>query len=110
MTNKKLYRIILENYPHLITRRRSEVNLHVDNVDGNNMDEPVPMKVTVMAKRPKEEDKPKPTKKSSDAPDSNIKSTKPQQDPKTTIPKSETKISVADHKKDNNVIKTEKSH
>ncbi|XP_022126371.2 monocarboxylate transporter 14 [Pieris rapae] len=101
MTNKKLYRIILENYPHLITRRRSEVNLHVDIVDGNNVDEPVPMKVTVMAKRPKEEDKSKMTKKSSEVPDSS-KPTRSQDNPKT-IPKSETKTSVVDYKKENNI-------
>ncbi|CAF4861441.1 unnamed protein product [Pieris macdunnoughi] len=101
MKNKKLYRIILENYPHLITRRRSEENLHVDIVDKNNVDEPVPMKVTVMAKRPKEEDKSKTTKKSSDAPDSS-KPTRSQDNPKT-IPKSETKTSVVDYKKDNNM-------
>lgn len=97
MTNKKLYRIILENYPHLITRRRSEVNLHGDNVDGKNVDEPVPMKVTVMAKRPKDEEK---IKKSAEAIDLSNKPSKSQEESKTAIPKSETKTSVADHKKD----------
>ncbi|VVC87131.1 unnamed protein product [Leptidea sinapis] len=48
ITNKKLYNIILQNYPHLLIRRRSEVNLQLDTHVQNNE---VPMKVTIIAKR-----------------------------------------------------------
>ncbi|CAH0725116.1 unnamed protein product, partial [Brenthis ino] len=53
MTNKRLYNIILQNYPDFLTRRRSEVNLHVEPSIANTLAEPTPMKLTVMAKKPK---------------------------------------------------------
>ncbi|XP_026498161.2 uncharacterized protein LOC113402192 [Vanessa tameamea] len=53
MTNKRLYNIIVQNYPDLLTRRRSEVNLNVEPSIANTLTEPTTMKLTVMAKKPK---------------------------------------------------------
>ncbi|CAK1542387.1 unnamed protein product [Leptosia nina] len=96
MTNKRLYKIILQNYPHLITRRRSEVNLHGDKVDSADIEEPA-MKVTVMAKRPKEDEKSKHLKKDS-AIDSHHKEGKSQEENKPKMKKSETKLSMNEKK------------
>lgn len=52
MTNKRLYNIILQNYPDLLTRRHSEVNFNVELSITNKLTEPKKMNLTVMAKKP----------------------------------------------------------
>ncbi|XP_045501163.1 monocarboxylate transporter 14-like [Colias croceus] len=110
MSNKRLYNIILQNYPHLITRRRSEVNLHVDNVDTSNLPEPATMKVTVIAKRPKQPEDAK-NKKPNDVTDSADKA-KPHEDSHTLKhnSRSETKMSSTHHGKDHSHLKPEIKH
>ncbi|XP_039758779.1 uncharacterized protein LOC120632823 [Pararge aegeria] len=51
MTNKRLYNIILHNYPHLLVRRRSEENTNVEPPIA--FKEPTKMNLTLMAKKPK---------------------------------------------------------
>ncbi|XP_052742507.1 monocarboxylate transporter 14 [Bicyclus anynana] len=51
MTNKRLYNIILHNYPHILTRRRSEENVNVE--PPISVKEPTKMNMTLMAKKPK---------------------------------------------------------
>lgn len=55
MSNKKLYNIILQNYPDLITRRRSEVNLNVEEA-AEVKNEPAKLPVTITVKMPKTND------------------------------------------------------
>lgn len=55
MTNKRLYNIILQNYPDLLTRRHSEVNFNVEPSIANKLTEPKKMNLTLMAKKPKTE-------------------------------------------------------
>lgn len=62
MANKKLYNILLHNYPEVLTRRRSEVNL---NVEQSTTKEPA-MNVTVIAKKPKQIKEPKALKTTED--------------------------------------------
>uniref|UniRef100_A0A2A4JUI4 Major facilitator superfamily (MFS) profile domain-containing protein n=1 Tax=Heliothis virescens TaxID=7102 RepID=A0A2A4JUI4_HELVI len=52
MKNKRLYNIILQNYPDVITRRHSEVNLNVENPDDTR--EPAKLPVEIKAKKPKD--------------------------------------------------------
>ncbi|XP_032514558.2 uncharacterized protein LOC116768050 [Danaus plexippus] len=52
MSNKRLYNMILQNYPDLLTRRRSEENIHVEPHTAQKLTEPATMKVAVMAKKP----------------------------------------------------------
>ncbi|XP_013140344.1 PREDICTED: monocarboxylate transporter 14-like [Papilio polytes] len=49
MTNKRLYNIILQNYPDLITRRRSEENLNIEGSE-HDKNEPAQLPVTVTVK------------------------------------------------------------
>lgn len=55
MTNKRLYNIILQNYPDLLTRRHSEVNFNVEPSIANKLTEPKKMNLALMAKKPKTE-------------------------------------------------------
>lgn len=52
MANKRLYNIILQNYPDVLTRRHSEINI---NGDGKNVDESAKLPVEIKAKKPKDE-------------------------------------------------------
>ncbi|XP_063894889.1 monocarboxylate transporter 14 [Helicoverpa armigera] len=52
MKNKRLYNIILQNYPDVITRRHSEVNLNVENPE--DVREPAKLPVEIKAKKPKD--------------------------------------------------------
>ncbi|XP_068622563.1 monocarboxylate transporter 14-like [Battus philenor] len=52
MTNKRLYNIILQNYPDLITRRRSEININVEGA-ADVKNEPAQLSVKVTVKMPK---------------------------------------------------------
>lgn len=54
MTNKRLYNIILHNYPDLLTRRHSEENVNVE--PPIVVKEPTKMNLTLMAKKPKNEE------------------------------------------------------
>lgn len=53
MTNKRLYNIILQNYPDILTRRHSEVAINVENPEGAG--EPAKLPVSIMAKKPKDD-------------------------------------------------------
>ncbi|KAJ2938478.1 hypothetical protein O0L34_g12923 [Tuta absoluta] len=50
MENKRLYNIILHNYPEVITRRKSEVNIAVDPTPSDAAIEPPKLPVTIKAK------------------------------------------------------------
>ncbi|CAH2087280.1 unnamed protein product [Euphydryas editha] len=51
MSNKRLYNIILQNYPDLLIRRHSETNLNVEPSIINALTEPKKMNLTLMAKK-----------------------------------------------------------
>ncbi|KOB69810.1 Uncharacterized protein OBRU01_16301 [Operophtera brumata] len=53
MENKRLYHIILQNYPDLVTRRRSEANLNVDTPPADAAIEPAILPIEIRAKKPK---------------------------------------------------------
>lgn len=53
MKNKRLYNIILQNYPDLITRSRSESNFNVEIPPKNNSNEPAQLPVEIAVKIPK---------------------------------------------------------
>lgn len=53
MENKRLYHIILQNYPDLVTRRRSEANLNVDTPLAEAAIEPAILPIEIRAKKPK---------------------------------------------------------
>ncbi|KAJ0175324.1 hypothetical protein K1T71_009465 [Dendrolimus kikuchii] len=53
MENKRLYNIIIQNYPDLITRRRSEANLSVETPLADAAIEPAKLPVEVKAQKPK---------------------------------------------------------
>ncbi|CAG5059039.1 unnamed protein product [Parnassius apollo] len=53
MSNKRLYNVILQNFPNLITRRRSEVNINVEESVADTKNEPAKLPVTVTVKIPK---------------------------------------------------------
>ncbi|XP_047996307.1 uncharacterized protein LOC125234149 [Leguminivora glycinivorella] len=62
MANKRLYNIILQNYPDVLTRRKSEVNIVIEAPkDSKNAPEPAQLPVTIKVKKPKHESE---TKKS----------------------------------------------
>lgn len=52
MTNKRLYNIILQNYPDVLTRRHSDVNLNIENPE--KVSEPAQLPVEIKAKKPKD--------------------------------------------------------
>lgn len=54
MTNKRLYNIILHNFPDLLTRRHSEENINIE--PSVAVKEPTKMNLTLMAKKPKNEE------------------------------------------------------
>lgn len=55
MTNKKLYNIILQNYPDILTRRKSEENVSVEPLSPQKKNEPAQLPVTVKVKKPRTE-------------------------------------------------------
>ncbi|XP_049871892.1 uncharacterized protein LOC126370850 [Pectinophora gossypiella] len=50
MENKRLYNIILQNYPELITRRKSEVNLNIETPPADVVIEPAKLPVEIKIK------------------------------------------------------------
>ncbi|CAH0757909.1 unnamed protein product [Diatraea saccharalis] len=54
MENKKLYNIILENYPEMVTRRRSEINVNIETPPIIAANEPAKLPVQVKLKMPKD--------------------------------------------------------
>lgn len=61
MENKRLYNIIVQNYPDLITRRKSETNLNVETPPADAAIEPAKLPVEVKAKKPKTTSESEPT-------------------------------------------------
>lgn len=53
MENKRLYNIILQNYPDFVARRKSEVNLNVDCPPEDAKPEPAQLQVEIRAKKSK---------------------------------------------------------
>ncbi|KAJ8714352.1 hypothetical protein PYW07_002577 [Mythimna separata] len=53
MTNKRLYNIILQNYPDVLTRRHSDVNVYFENPA--NAPPPAQLPMEIKAKKPKDE-------------------------------------------------------
>lgn len=52
MKNKRLYNIILQNYPDVLTRRHSDINVNIENTE--NTKEPAKLPVEIKAKKPKD--------------------------------------------------------
>ncbi|XP_075979575.1 monocarboxylate transporter 9-like [Anticarsia gemmatalis] len=93
MQNKRLYNIILQNYPDVLTRRHSEVNINIDNPE--NATEPAKLPVEIKIKKPKDEEtegkkrsQKDLQKVESNKSNTNINSTKPKEKvaPKASLP------------------------
>lgn len=54
MKNNRLYNIILQNYPDILTRRHSEINLNVEAPPPDAVPEPANVPVQVKIKKPKD--------------------------------------------------------
>ncbi|XP_028160179.1 monocarboxylate transporter 14-like [Ostrinia furnacalis] len=54
MKNNRLYNIILQNYPDILTRRHSEINLNVEAPPADAVTEPAKLPVQVKIKKPKD--------------------------------------------------------
>ncbi|RVE42585.1 hypothetical protein evm_012754 [Chilo suppressalis] len=68
MENKRLYNVILQNYPDLITRRRSELNVNVETPPTIAANEPAKLPVQVKLKMPKDDKESEKTKKLEEIP------------------------------------------
>ncbi|XP_053611305.1 monocarboxylate transporter 1-like [Plodia interpunctella] len=55
MSNTQLYNIILENYPDLLTRRKSETNINVEKLTGDTANEPPKLPMQIKIKKHKDE-------------------------------------------------------
>lgn len=53
MENKRLYHLVLQNYPDLLTRRRSEADLNVETPPADAAIEPAILPISIRAKKPK---------------------------------------------------------
>lgn len=54
MKNHRLYNVILQNYPDILTRRHSEINLHVETPPADAVPEPAKLPLQVKIKKPKD--------------------------------------------------------
>lgn len=80
MENKRLYNIISQNYPHLVTRRKSDVNLNVDGPPADAVTEPAQLSVDIKAKKHRtseSEHKHEAKHESGDAKHENVKKSNP---------------------------------